>query len=206
MSTEANQSVSSQPASVFQTPKTEEIQSRCECCMCKKINFFNSTSPRIKTTRLCVLILQSLQSLKPSNEYFSLKNDINAFINDHWDLLVKLKQFQNSHWRKALLDAFNHCSLIESGKDVFHNRGYYRLKQNKNEIPKTDRVETQNLLTQIYHDLQVQLNHSNHLLVASGLRWMGPQTNKVNVSCVISDHNAIINNLQQFKNGLCYLA
>lgn len=29
------------------------------------------------------------------------------------------------------MDAFNHCSIIESGKDVFHYRGYYKLAEDK---------------------------------------------------------------------------
>ncbi|KAL7722303.1 Uncharacterized protein QTN25_001050 [Entamoeba marina] len=206
MSTEASHSVNSQSTSVVQTIKSDEISICCDCPMCKKTSFFNSSSPKIKTTKLCVLILQSLQFLKPMNEYFSLKNDINAFITNHWNLLTKLKQFQAKNWRKALLDAFNHCSLIESGKDVFHNRGYYRLKQNKKERPQPKQVETQKSLAQIYQDLQIQLDHTNQLLAASGLNWIGTQSNMYNVSYVISDHNTIINNLQQFKNGLCYMA
>lgn len=104
----------------------------CTCCLCEKI--LHETEPIIKTTRLCILILKSLKQLKPTNEYFSLKHDINGFITDHWTLLSKLRQFQNTNWRKSLLDAFNHCNQIESGKEVCHNRGYYRLREMKKEV------------------------------------------------------------------------
>ena len=104
---------------------------QCNCCLCEKIS--HETEPIMKTTRLCILILKSLQTLKPTNEYFSLKHDINGFITDHWAHLSKLRQFQNSNWRKSLLDAFNHCNQIESGKEVCHNRGFYKLRDMKNE-------------------------------------------------------------------------
>ena len=105
----------------------QKLKCQCECLLCKKITI--TTMPKIKTTRLCVLILKSLKYLKPELEYYSLKNDINSYIMDHWDLLSKLNQFKNGNWRKSLLDAFNHCNKIESGKEVCHNRGYYRLRE-----------------------------------------------------------------------------
>ena len=100
----------------------------CPCMLCSKTNLFASSQPRIKTTKLCALILRSLMSLKPEKEFYNLKEDIYVFISQHWSLLSKLKQFKNKAWKKSLLDAFNHCNLIESGKDIIQGRGYYRLR------------------------------------------------------------------------------
>ncbi|EMD44524.1 Hypothetical protein EHI5A_029860 [Entamoeba histolytica KU27] len=100
----------------------------CHCLLCQKSEISEGQDLKMKTTKLCVMILKSLKLLKPENEFFSLKNDIKEFITNHWPILSKLKQFKTPNWRKALLDAFNHCNLIESGKDVCHNRGYYKLK------------------------------------------------------------------------------
>ncbi|KAL7712575.1 Uncharacterized protein QTN25_009752 [Entamoeba marina] len=117
-----------------------EVNFQCYCCLCKKTQFFQVPNPKIKTTRLCVLILKSLKCLQPTQDFFSLKTDIYNFIYDHWHLLEKLKLFQKTQWRKSILDAFNHCSLIESGKDANHNRGFYRLKEGNNELFKTEKI------------------------------------------------------------------
>ncbi|EMS16963.1 hypothetical protein KM1_179330 [Entamoeba histolytica HM-3:IMSS] len=135
---------------------------------------FEITNPKIKTTKLCVLILRSLKMLHPEMECYSIKTDINEFIQSHWVMLVKLKIFQTAQWKKAILDALNHCPLIECGKDFCHDRGYYRLKDNettekKEEIsnPPFHILHHKNLKQNIsqelyscYDDLQRQLSYS----------------------------------------------
>ena len=72
--------------------------------------------------------MKSLSTLFPEKEFFSLRNDIHPFIKSHWEKLSVFKQFQQKNWKKAILDAFNHCALIESGKEMTDKRGYYKLK------------------------------------------------------------------------------
>ena len=103
---------------------------QCDCYLCQKGKMFDLQSPKIKTTKLCVMILKSLQEMFPDLTCFSIKLHINDFIKQHWEILSKLKIFQSEHWRKSILDALNHCPLIECGKDFCHDRGYYRLKEN----------------------------------------------------------------------------
>ena len=79
----------------------KEIQLNCYCDICKKRQFFLVPNPKIKTTRLCVLILRSLHCLKPTTEFFQIKTDIYDFITDHWELLSKLKIFQSSNWKNG---------------------------------------------------------------------------------------------------------
>ena len=99
---------------------------QCQCYCCQELT--NHPDKTYKTTRICVMILKSLETLKPGYEYFSLKTDVIEFINTHWSLLSQLKQFQTANWRKGIMDAFNHCTLIESGKSQVDQRGFYRLK------------------------------------------------------------------------------
>ncbi|EMD45156.1 Hypothetical protein EHI5A_156220 [Entamoeba histolytica KU27] len=149
-------------------------QQPCYCYLCQKSKMFEITNPKIKTTKLCVLILRSLKMLHPEMECYSIKTDINEFIQSHWVMLVKLKIFQTAQWKKAILDALNHCPLIECGKDFCHDRGYYRLKDNettekKEEIsnPPFHILHHKNLKQNIsqelyscYDDLQRQLSYS----------------------------------------------
>ncbi|EDR27363.1 hypothetical protein EDI_129900 [Entamoeba dispar SAW760] len=149
-------------------------QQPCYCYLCQKSKMFEISNPKIKTTKLCVLILRSLKMLHPEMECYSIKTDINEFIQSHWDMLVKLKIFQSTQWKKAILDALNHCPLIECGKDFCHDRGYYRLKDNettekKEETPNpsfyilTHKNSKQNISQELYScydDLQRQLSYS----------------------------------------------
>ncbi|EDR24714.1 hypothetical protein EDI_235160 [Entamoeba dispar SAW760] len=134
-----------------------DVQFTCYCSICKKQQYFLVPNPKIKTTRLCVLILSSLRCLKPLNEYFQLKTDIYDFITDHWHLLGRLKLFQQQNWKKAILDAFNHCPQIESGKDKSVGRGFYKLK-NKYDNNASEKVELKTELYQQYEELQNILN------------------------------------------------
>ncbi|ELP89473.1 hypothetical protein EIN_391080 [Entamoeba invadens IP1] len=111
---------------------------QCSCCLCQKSRLFQLANPKIKTTKLCVLILKSLKMLHPELECFSIKTDIADFIKDHWGLLIKLKLFQSVQYKKSLLDALNHCPQIECGKDFCHDRGYYRLKEGSSAKDKSD--------------------------------------------------------------------
>ncbi|KAL7714878.1 Uncharacterized protein QTN25_007603 [Entamoeba marina] len=107
----------------------------CDCVLCRKAQFFFLPSPKIKTTRLCVLILQSLKSLNPQVDYFSIRNDILGFVESHWSIISNLPLFKKNNWKKSLLDSLNHCKQIRSGKGLFHDRGYYCLvgKSNSHE-------------------------------------------------------------------------
>ncbi|EDR22483.1 hypothetical protein EDI_203950 [Entamoeba dispar SAW760] len=106
----------------------------CQCLICKKETFFQTKNPKMKTTRLVLLILKSLKVLKPQIEYYSLVKDILPFINDHLPLFQNLKIFQNGKWRKSILDALNHSAQVESGREVCKNRGFYKIKEEENKV------------------------------------------------------------------------
>ena len=153
----------------------------CNCSMCKELK--NKTNRPIKTTRFCVLILLSLTEISPEKQYFSLKNDIHPFIKNHWSLLFQFKQFQKKNWTKSILDAFNHCASIESGKRVIQKSGYYgfkkesfekvRLKEEKNQIvlfPMT--LSSNSLSPSVYNgnqSLNFDVNFEFHLTVEKEL-------------------------------------
>ncbi|BFU18574.1 hypothetical protein EHI8A_156030 [Entamoeba histolytica HM-1:IMSS-B] len=105
----------------------------CHCPICMKGTFFQTKNPKMKTTRLVLLILKSLKVLNPEIEYYSLVKDILPFINNHLQLFQNLKIFKNGKWRKSILDALNHSALVESGREVCKNRGFYKLKENEEE-------------------------------------------------------------------------
>ena len=112
----------------YPQPQTDSIDTNCQCDICQKKEEFFNPNPRFKTTRLCIMILQSLKTIHPTTECFSLKTDIMNFINKHWGLFRRIPRFANSNWKKSLLDALNHCPQIECGRDFGFDRGYYRLK------------------------------------------------------------------------------
>ncbi|ELP90772.1 hypothetical protein EIN_026210 [Entamoeba invadens IP1] len=143
-------------------------KSLCGCCICRKSGYFNVPSPKIKNTRLCVLILQALKEISPIPDYFNLKNDIYVFVEDHWDILYRLPILQKQNWKKALLDAFNHCTYIESGKDLFRNRGYYRLKTEKVVSEDEDMENMKVVVSMSIKHLRDQLNNNISVLQKFG--------------------------------------
>ncbi|ELP90001.1 hypothetical protein EIN_403150 [Entamoeba invadens IP1] len=194
--------------SVAQNSKSDLVQ--CTCSLCQSQDTFLMDDPKVKTTRLCVLILKSLKDLKPSVEYFSLRADINVFIEDHWKLLSKLKLFKSPNYRKALLDAFNHCNLIESGKSTVHNRGFYKLRETKAKktLPKKKptKKETQkvtrpeNIAYQITQDINAlleQLSYTNTLLVQTQSFYVGNPINNIPTAIAFESNVSHINTLSQ---------
>ncbi|EDR27355.1 hypothetical protein EDI_129820 [Entamoeba dispar SAW760] len=142
----------------MQTPEpgrgNEEISPRCLCCICEQeVTLLKEN--KLKTTKLCILILRSLKKLHPMNDYFSLKKDIYLFIKNHWNILGKIKLFQKPNWKKCILDALNHCSSIESGKDVFHYRGYYRLCDEKSIPTKEILFEKDKIKEDLFNSIDV---------------------------------------------------
>ena len=138
---------------------TSEIN--CQCTVCQELK--GHPEKTYKTTRICVMILKSLHSLKPQNEYFSLKPDIDDFIKSHWSLFSQLKQFQIPNWRKGIMDAFSHCTLIESGKSEGSQRGFYKLKVggvDKRTLLKKERIKLQQ---QSNNNVNNLTNNSNNL-------------------------------------------
>ena len=104
-----------------------QMNPKCHCDVCQLT--MNGKHDQLKTTTICVTILKVLTKMKPEQEFFSLKTDIHPFIQSHWNKLIQMKQFQQKNWKKAILDAFNHCTMIESGKEQFEKRGLYKLKK-----------------------------------------------------------------------------
>ena len=82
----------------------QPMDALCQCDICHLIQNRND---QIKTTTICVTILKVLTKMKPEKEFFSLKSDIHPFIQNHWNKLVLMKQFQQKNWKKAILDAVN---------------------------------------------------------------------------------------------------
>ena len=142
--------------------ENNEIIVECNCVVCRHLSKESVTS--IKTTNLCTLILKALHKRHPETEYFTLRTDINEFISEHWDLLIHFKQFQQQNWRKALLDAFNHCSTIESGKGI-GQRGLYRLKQNHSNQKShhSSHSDSQTNLNQITNEKENEI-HSKEII------------------------------------------
>ena len=142
---------------------------QCRCTLCHVFETKARSIETMKTTKLCVLILQSLMHLKPEKEFYSVKKDVTTFIDDHWALLSRLRQFQIPKWKKCILDAFNHCAVIESGKDLTQKRGMYRLKRKNsisnemNEIVQLDQLKVD---IQERNDIQksISMKQLNELL------------------------------------------
>ena len=115
---------------------------KCKCSLCKRMGCMRSNSHKIKATTLCILILKTLKEMKPEKEYFSMKQDIYTFVSDHRSCLTGFSIFDKPNWKKMLLDTFNHCTKIETGKTV-GLRASFRLKNNVDQ-QKTEASETSN--------------------------------------------------------------
>ena len=122
--------------------ETEQIFSvnKCKCSLCKRMGSMRMNSHKIKTTTLCILILKTLKEMKPEKEFFSMKQDIYGFVNEHKTCLLGFSLFTKPNWKKMLLDTFNHCTKIETGKG-YGLRASFRLKSGS-ENQKTEASES----------------------------------------------------------------
>ncbi|ELP92128.1 hypothetical protein EIN_380750 [Entamoeba invadens IP1] len=187
-------------------PEQHEIRFTCYCTLCKKSQFFSVANPKMKTTRLSILILRSLHCLNPQKDFFSLKTDIYNFITDHWNLLGKLKLFQSVNWKKNILDAFNHCSQIESGLESSKGRGFYRLKKEDEQEDKATKVELLRELYEKYDELEVEVRKSLHKLclynIKNGLQEL---EGKLTLLDVVDRQLAFTKHIGTMRCELCNL-
>ena len=125
---------------------TQAVKKACNCSLCKKVMFLKNNSNKIKTTTLCVLILKALKEIKPEKEFYSMRQDIYDFVGEHWNCVKGFSIFSKPNWKKMLLDTFNHCTNIETGKN--HGlRASFRIK-NKAEESKSETNEQQVKITE----------------------------------------------------------
>ena len=125
----------------------------CNCCLCKKVSFLKNNSNKIKTTTLCVLILKALGEIKPEKEFYSMRQDIYDFVGEHWNCVKNFSIFTKPNWKKMLLDTFNHCTNIETGKN-YGLRASFRIKNKQDENTKSESFsESKN--NEIYNDKSV---------------------------------------------------
>ncbi|KAL7719630.1 Uncharacterized protein QTN25_003329 [Entamoeba marina] len=110
--------------------REHSLKTSCDCGLCRKALFLQTSQSKIKTTSLCVMILKSLKQLKPLKDFYSMKEDIYDYVSDHWVVISQFSIFQKANWKKMLLDTFNHCSFIETGR-AYGLRASFRLKDHK---------------------------------------------------------------------------
>ncbi|BFU20384.1 hypothetical protein KM1_130570 [Entamoeba histolytica HM-3:IMSS] len=125
----------------FNCERKFESQYCCTCCLCKRVVLLTNGIKKIKTTDLCILILKSLKELKPEKEFYSMKQDIYEFVNEHWNCLKHFSVFTKPHWKKILLDTFNHCTNIETGKN-FKLRASFRIRSKTSNDNKSESSES----------------------------------------------------------------
>ena len=118
----------------------------CNCSLCKKVMFLKNNSNKIKTTTLCVLILKALKEIKPEKEFYSMRQDIYDFVSEHWSCVKGFSIFSKPNWKKMLLDTFNHCTHIETGRN-YGLRASFRIKI-KGEESKSENENAQNVKTE----------------------------------------------------------
>ena len=154
---------------------------RCMCPLCQKFRAYGDNIPKIKTTQLVILILQSLEVLKPETEYHSLTADILPFVSAHMPILKRLRIFKKDKWRKSLLDALNHCNKIESGRNACQNRGFYKLKASES-LSAQELTSDSILASPRYQrfglvELATEIRHSIDLLVELQRRGVDAEEN-----------------------------
>ncbi|GAM28592.1 hypothetical protein SAMD00019534_117680 [Acytostelium subglobosum LB1] len=93
-------------------------------------------------------------------KYFHLRDEIYEYIQIHWDIICKRERIQN--WKHTIGMTLSHYQgLFKSGYDVFHNTGYWCLKDEvsspyepevesdtkKRRITRSDNVELKKFLS-----------------------------------------------------------
>ena len=119
-------------------PKQREQQTKrlelCLCPLCINGIGHEGNTQMISWIYIMRVILYSLTKLYPSIEYFTLKKDIYGYVNTHWHIFGKLRQFTDkpNKWKKAFLDALSHSPYFESGINLYRTTGYWKLMLNSN--------------------------------------------------------------------------
>ncbi|ELP91214.1 hypothetical protein EIN_150910 [Entamoeba invadens IP1] len=182
----------------------------CQCSLCQKKSFFMTSCPKVKTTRLVIMILQALKQLKPDVVFYSLTKDILPFVSKHMKLLANLKIFKTGKWRKSMLDALNHSSHVESGREACHNRGFYRLKESNESSNSASSVSTEAVqqnspqpsevpLLDTLTELQLQMINTLNVLAS----LPAPKEGDLNAYCFYANCINQLNYSRAFASTLC---
>ena len=113
----------------------------CFCPLCQRgMKGLAVDQPRnvVSWQFICKVIYYCLYSISRREEaknkkdkqyYFSIKQDVNEFIVNHWYLFGRMSQFRTnpSKWKKAMLDALIHSDEFKSGKEEINKPGMWRM-------------------------------------------------------------------------------
>ncbi|KAH3761131.1 histidine kinase [Pelomyxa schiedti] len=104
-------------------PHAQQI---CSCLICQRETPLCLRKRRYPTwDKVIRVVFYCLSQLYPSKKYFSLKDDVYNFVEEHWSR-VCLKKRRADHWRKSMQDTISHSNLFESGVGEFKKLGYWR--------------------------------------------------------------------------------
>jgi len=115
--------------------QTEENVFTCTfpaCMLCLKGLPICLTSNYTTWKDIAKVLLYSMQTNNPTQEYFHLKYDIYPFIMSHKSLMaiIQPKISSGTSWHKQLQDALSHDKrLFQSGIAMYGKNGFWRLNE-----------------------------------------------------------------------------
>jgi hypothetical protein len=132
---------------VIQTTKKERLKEGGKKCVLKNCSFCSTCiSPYLQNAskpgwrESAIAAFKGILDSDVSKLWLSLTDDIYPLFETHWEILCPARKERDDAWRKHLQDALSHNKkYFVSGKDVFGQTGYWRLRLPHEEI---DNIET----------------------------------------------------------------
>ena len=103
----------------------------CLCPLCKNgMEVFGKKRP-VSWILILRTIIYSLMDLNKGTIYFSLKDEIHPFVEEHWKFFGELDQFNQTEtrWKKAFLDGLSHSPFFQSGTSKFGKPNFWKLRR-----------------------------------------------------------------------------
>jgi len=135
------ESVESQRSQVMPPKKTEKQKDTNKKCALKNCVFCtNGTIPYLQNIykpgwrESAIAAFKGILASDSSKGWLSLTDDIYPLFESHWDILCPSRKERDDAWRKHLQDALSHNKkYFVSGKEVFGQTGYWRLRLSEND-------------------------------------------------------------------------
>ena len=99
-------------------------RARCNCPLCTHATLPQCLRSTPTWLQIIRVVFWCLRQLYPEVKYYSLRDHVYTFIEDHWDLICQGKK-RKDNWRKSLQDTLSHADCVQSGKKAFGQNGYW---------------------------------------------------------------------------------
>lgn len=101
---------------------------RCSCPLCVRPRPECLADAEPTWLQIIRVVFWCLADLYPEIAFFSLREHVYPFLDLHWDAICTEKH-KKDNWKKSLQDTLSHADCLESGKSVFGQNGYWRIRE-----------------------------------------------------------------------------